>query len=322
MLSETSWLGILGSWFAVLFVSVLVLIGLISFHLVKSYISSNPVAKSTPSNQFLCHLSTVGQTLIVSSFFDWIVHDVLKFKNYLFECFSVHLSRILTVVCMLFALSICILECFMKILPQSYLSLTQFAVDYLAGVVVLSAFMVSAYAEVGWCDSWDVCAVDTQCDAPFRQAFFGFTCLLIILILIGLTLNKTCLKKILSHFKFFFCLKSPQVQTVSIHGIQLATISSDVQEAEAVQAQPPPDNEEEIEVLVTPSTHLMTSFISSIIGAMMVGACYSVGHCSETFKQFCRIFFTTLAPAIWIWMNPKSRKFAVRNVRGWLRLEQ
>ena len=320
MLSETSWLGSLSSGLVVLFVSVLVLMGLIFFHLVKSYMNNNPVAKSTPNNQFLRHLSTIGQTLIVSSFSDWIVHDVFKFKNYLFQCLSVHLSRILTVTCMLFALSICILECFMKILPQSYLSLTQFAVDYLAGVVVLSAFMVSAYAEVGWCDSWDVCAIENRCEAPFRQAFFGFTCLLIILMLIGLTLNKTCLKKSISHFKLFFCLKSPQVQGVPIHGIELATISSGVHEA--VQAQPALIKKEEIEVLVTPSTHLMTSFISSIIGMIMVGACYSVGHCSETFKHFSRIFLTSLPPAIWIWMNPKSRKFAIRKVKSWLQLEQ
>ena len=68
MLSDTGWLGTLSSWLGILVLSVVLLIGFISYHVVKSYIYSSPVANSTPDNQFLRHLSNLGQTMIVSSF--------------------------------------------------------------------------------------------------------------------------------------------------------------------------------------------------------------------------------------------------------------
>ena len=69
MLSETSWLDILSFFTA----SVFGLIGLFFYYMVKSFMNRSPVAKSTPINQFLHHLSNIGQVLILSSFFDLFV---------------------------------------------------------------------------------------------------------------------------------------------------------------------------------------------------------------------------------------------------------
>ena len=319
MLSDASWSDILSSLLVVFVISVFVLIGLFFYYIVKSYIKSNPVAKSTPNNQFLNHLSNVGQALILLSFNDLIVRDILDFKNYLFTCISVHLSRILTGICIFFILSLSMLECFKKMAPHSYLDLTQFVVDYLAGVVIISAIMTWAYAEVGWCDSWDVCSVEIRCDAPFRQAFYAFICFLILVILIGLVLNKTCLKRGLSQLKSCF-IQNSQVQPASMDLDEIVSISSNVQVA--IPTQPSHVNEEEIDTLVTPATHLMTFIIVSLNVMMLNAVCYSVGHCSETFNHFCRIAMASLTPAIWICTNPKSRKFAIRKVRIWLQLEQ
>ena len=115
-------------------------------------------------------------------------------------------------------------------------------------------------------------------------------------------------------------MRNSQVHQDPTHGIELLTISSNIQEP--MPTQPPLINVEEKESLVSPATHLMT-FIIVIISIMMItGACYRVGHCSETPKHSFRIFVASLPPAIWIWSNQKSRKFAVRKVRIWLQFEQ
>ena len=312
MLSEMSWSDVLSVALIILVLLVCLLIGLLFHHLLKSYINSNPVARSIPSNEFIYHLSNVGQILILSSFNGLIVHDILNFKNYLFYCFSVQLSRFLSIICILFLLSISMLECYKKISPPSYLNIPHWTVNCFAGVVVVSAFMVSAYAEVGWCDNWDVCAVEVRCDAPFRQAVYAFVCPLTLLILIGLVLNKTCLKRSLFHFKSVFCINS-QVHPVATHANELPTISANVQEA--IPTQPPLISMEEPEMVVTPATHLITFIIVSTTITVFNAGCYSIGHCSETYNDFCRLFSAMLPPAIWIWFNQECRKFAVRKVR-------
>ena len=77
------------------------------------------------------------------------------------------------------------------------------------------------------------------------------------IILIGLVLNKICLKRSFSKFKSLFCFTNPQLQSFPIAANQLATISSDVQEA---LPQPPLTYEGDIEIFVTPATHLVTFF--------------------------------------------------------------
>ena len=206
-----------------------------------------------------------------------------------------------------------------QVSPRFYLSLAQFWVDYLVGVVILLAFMVCAYAEVGWCNSWDVCAIENRCDEPFRQAFFAILCLLTFLILLMITLNKTCLKRSFSQLKIFFGLQSP-IQSGNSIVIELSTISSDVHTD--TPAQPALINEEEKEILVKPVTHLVTFFIVSVLTFIFTGVCYLLGHCSETSKDVYRIVVVSVTPAVWILKNKKICKFAMRKVKVWLALEE
>ena len=118
--------------------------------------------------------------------------------------------------------------------------------------------------------------------------------------------NKTCLKRSLSKFKSICCLKNPPMLSVPSDGNELATISSDVHEA-AIPLPPPLIHEGDLEMFVTPATHLMTFIIFSISVMLMVGTCHSFGGCSETFKHFCRIFIASLQPAIWIWTNQTNQ---------------
>ena len=319
MVSEKTWLEIFVSSLTILVVLLFLLIGMFSIYIVKSYIKNQPVAESTPNNEFQRHTSNVAQVLLFSCFVDMFLKDVLNFKNYLFNCFSEHITRVLAVMMSLFLLSVTMLAWLEQVSPRYYLSLTQFWVDYLVGVVLLLAFVVCAYAEVGWCNSWDVCAIKNRCDELFQHAFFAIVCLLTILILLMITINKTCLKRSFTKLKIFFGFQIP-IQPGNSSVNELSTISSEVHAN--TPAQPAPINEEEKEILVKPVTHLVTFFIVSVLTIIYTGVCYTLGHCSETSKDVFKIVVVSVTPAVWILKNKKIYKFAVRKVKVWLALEQ
>ena len=319
MFHEIYWLHIFSSAFMILVVVFIASFGLISYQMVKSYMNSKPVAKTIPSNVFLRHLSNTGQAMILLSSLTLILQDVFNVKNYLFDCFTVHASRFLSTVMMGFVFSISLLGCFEKFSPHTYLNLTPLVVNHLVGLIIVSAFTVCMYAKIGWCNSWDVCAVESQCDTPFRQLFYVSSCSLTMIILIGLVISKSCLRRSCLSVKSFICLSIQQVPPMAVvdHDLEMSNISANIHETAAVQ--PYFLTQKEKEMFVDPATHLMTFFIMAAKVILFVGICHSFGYCSEFLKSVFRVEISNAIPTVWILTRKTLRQFAVRKVK--LRLQ-